>query len=207
MITVPFCSLMLTYSLLTVMVEARRRTRYGRDVTSWGWLVSRFGGPRCGVHGKSDSPTRRVGRRTGGAGRMHRWRGGATALAARVAGAGRGGARLARRVPAPWPYVIGLFLGAKLLLTLLGLLVLHAWDGIPGAPPPDEAMMWAQQREVSGHRWISFWFAWDALLYLRLSELPLTGGRGGTSASRCSTRSWPGRSARCSAATTRWPCC
>ncbi|MEK8105606.1 hypothetical protein NKG94_11510 [Micromonospora sp. M12] len=72
----------------------------------------------------------------------------------------------------PWPYVIGLFLGAKLLLTVVGLLVLHAWDGIPGAPPPDDALMWAQQRELSGHRWISLWFAWDALLYLRLSELP-----------------------------------
>ncbi|RQX02120.1 hypothetical protein [Micromonospora inaquosa] len=106
---------------------------------------------------------------------MDRWRSGAAALAARAVVAGRGGARLARRVPAPWPYVIGLFLGAKLLLTLLGLLVLHAWDGVPGAPPPDEALMWAQQREVSGHRWISFWFAWDSLLYLRLSTLPLTG--------------------------------
>lgn len=106
---------------------------------------------------------------------MHRWQNGAAALAARLAAAGHGVAPLARRVPAPWPYVIGLFLGAKLLLTVVGLLVLHAWDGIPGAPPPDEALMWAQQRELSGHRWISLWFAWDALLYLRLSELPLTG--------------------------------
>ncbi|MEW2147229.1 hypothetical protein AB0869_30915 [Micromonospora vinacea] len=106
---------------------------------------------------------------------MDRWRSGAAALTARAVAAGRGGARLARRVPAPWPYVIGLFLGAKLLLTLLGLLALHAWDGVPGAPPPDEALMWAQQREVSGHRWISLWFAWDALLYLRLSTLPLSG--------------------------------
>ncbi|MEV7327852.1 hypothetical protein [Micromonospora sp. NPDC093244] len=106
---------------------------------------------------------------------MRGWRRGAAALASRLAGAGRAGARLARRVPQPWPYVIALFVGAKVLLTLLGLLVLHAWDGIPGAPPADEALMWAQQREVSGHRWISFWFAWDALLYLRLSELPLSG--------------------------------
>ncbi|MEH1165161.1 hypothetical protein V6V47_07220 [Micromonospora sp. CPCC 205539] len=109
---------------------------------------------------------------------MHRWRSGrgrSTALASRLNGAARAGARLAGRLPAPWPYLLGLFVGAKLLLTLVGLLVLHAWDGVPGAPPPDEAAMWAQQREVSGHRWISFWFAWDALLYLRLSELPLTG--------------------------------
>ncbi|MFF5054847.1 hypothetical protein ACFY1S_16875 [Micromonospora sp. NPDC000663] len=106
---------------------------------------------------------------------MRGWRRGAATVASRLAGAGRAGARLARRVPQPWPYVIALFVGAKVLLTLLGLLVLHAWDGIPGAPPADEALMWAQQREVSGHRWISFWFAWDALLYLRLSELPLSG--------------------------------
>ncbi|MDG4839611.1 mannosyltransferase family protein [Micromonospora sp. WMMD967] len=106
---------------------------------------------------------------------MHRWRGGAATLAARTVAAGHIAARLARRVPPPWAYVIGLFLGAKLLLTVLGLLVLHAWDGIPGAPPADEALMWAQQRDISGHRWISFWFAWDSLLYLRLTELPLTG--------------------------------
>ncbi|MGC4746087.1 hypothetical protein ACLQ28_10550 [Micromonospora sp. DT201] len=105
---------------------------------------------------------------------MHRWRSGVATLAVRVVAVGRSGAQVARRVPEPWPYVIGLFLGAKLLLTLLGLLVLHAWDDIPGAPPPDEALMWAQQRDISGQRWISFWFAWDALLYLRLSELPLT---------------------------------
>ncbi|MEW1587476.1 hypothetical protein AB0283_18820 [Micromonospora vinacea] len=105
---------------------------------------------------------------------MDRWRSGAAALTARAVAAGRGAARLARRVPAPWPYVIGLFLGAKLLLTVLGLLALHAWDGVPGAPPADEALMWAQQREISGHRWISLWFAWDSLLYLRLSTLPLT---------------------------------
>uniref|UniRef100_UPI002ECFE0C7 hypothetical protein n=1 Tax=Micromonospora acroterricola TaxID=2202421 RepID=UPI002ECFE0C7 len=96
-------------------------------------------------------------------------------MTARLAGATRTGARLARRVPAPWPYLIGLFLGAKLLLTLVGLLALHGWDDISGAPPPDEADMWTQQRAISGHRWISFWFAWDALLYLRLSRLPLTG--------------------------------
>ncbi|MDG4810403.1 mannosyltransferase family protein [Micromonospora sp. WMMD1120] len=99
---------------------------------------------------------------------MHRWRSGAVELAA-------SGRRVARRVPAPWAYALGLFLGAKVLLTLLGLLVLHAWDGVPGAPPADEALMWAQQRDISGHRWISLWFAWDSMLYLRLSQLPLTG--------------------------------
>ncbi|MEV4657141.1 mannosyltransferase family protein [Micromonospora sp. NPDC049301] len=107
---------------------------------------------------------------------MRRWRSGrGPALAARLAGAAQAGVRLGRRVPEPWPYLLGLFLGAKLLLTLVGLLALHAWDGIPGAPPAGDTVMWTQQREVSGHRWISFWFAWDALLYLRLSELPLTG--------------------------------
>ncbi|MER7889796.1 hypothetical protein ABTX15_08245 [Micromonospora sp. NPDC094482] len=82
--------------------------------------------------------------------------------------------RVGRRVPAPWPFVLGLFVGSKVVLTLVGLVVLHAWDGIPGAPPADETLMWAQQRDISGHRWISLWFAWDSFLYLRLTELPLT---------------------------------
>lgn len=62
---------------------------------------------------------------------MHRWRSGAAALAARTATAGRSGTRLARPVPEPWPYVIGLFLGAKVLLTLLG-----CWPCTPGTAFP-----------------------------------------------------------------------
>ncbi|MFC0505661.1 glycosyltransferase family 39 protein [Micromonospora costi] len=93
----------------------------------------------------------------------------------RLAAAGAWIARLGRRVPAPWPYVLALFVGSKLLLTLVALVVLHAWDGVPGIPPAEDALMWQQQQDISGHRWYSFWFAWDSIIYLRLSELPLTG--------------------------------
>ena len=95
-------------------------------------------------------------------------------LAERTRHLGRYAARLGDRLPAPWPFVLGLFLGAKLILTVVGVLALQAYDGVPGAPPTDEALMRAQQQEISSHRWISLWFAWDSFLYLRLSQLPLT---------------------------------
>ncbi|MEU5942416.1 hypothetical protein ABZ807_25285 [Micromonospora sp. NPDC047548] len=82
---------------------------------------------------------------------------------------------LAARVPDRWRYVFTLFVGAKIVLTLVGLIALAGWDGMPGAPPADEAGMRADQEAISPHRWISMWFAWDALLYHHLSRLPLTG--------------------------------
>ncbi|MEU4482224.1 hypothetical protein AB0F68_29790 [Micromonospora sp. NPDC023966] len=89
---------------------------------------------------------------------------------ARLAAAGR---RLAARVPAPWGFVLAVFAGSKLVLSLIGVLVLTAWDQVPGAPPADEAMMRAQQDEISSHRWISLWFAWDSFLYDHLARVPL----------------------------------
>jgi hypothetical protein len=85
-------------------------------------------------------------------------------------------ARWADRVPAPWGFVLALFVGSKLILTLVGVIALTVWDGVPGAPPADDSMMRAQQRDVSSHRWISLWFAWDSFLYDGLSRVPLTGG-------------------------------
>jgi hypothetical protein len=82
--------------------------------------------------------------------------------------------RLGDRVPAPWGFVVGLFFGSKLVLTLVGLVALHAYVGVAGAPPGDETM-WAQQQAISPHRWISMWFAWDSFLYDHLSRTPLTG--------------------------------
>ncbi|MFC4019937.1 hypothetical protein ACFOW4_18605 [Micromonospora sp. GCM10011542] len=94
----------------------------------------------------------------------------AAALRARLTGL----ARVTRRVPAPWPYLLGIFFGTKVVLTLVGLLAVHGWDDIVGAPPANETM-WAQQEQITGHRWISLWFAWDALIYVHISEKPLTG--------------------------------
>jgi hypothetical protein len=95
-------------------------------------------------------------------------------LGERARDLGREMSRLVDRVPAPWPFVLGLFLGSKLVLSLVGVLALRAYEGVPGAPPPDEAMMRAQQQQISSHQWISLWFAWDSFLYIRLSQLPLT---------------------------------
>ncbi|MCW3841012.1 hypothetical protein ONA70_12970 [Micromonospora yasonensis] len=94
--------------------------------------------------------------------------------APRWAGRLRSAARnLAARVPAPWGYVLAVFVGGKLVLTLVGVLVLAAWDGVPGAPPAAEALMRDQQEAVSPHRWFSLWFAWDSFLYDHLARLPL----------------------------------
>ncbi|WP_089154269.1 hypothetical protein [Micromonospora sp. NBS 11-29] len=78
-----------------------------------------------------------------------------------------------RRVPEPWGFVLAVFVASKLVLSLVGVLVLAAWDGVPGAPPADEAMARAQQRDISPHRWFSLWFAWDSFLYDHLARLPL----------------------------------
>ncbi|WP_413644751.1 hypothetical protein [Micromonospora sp. RTP1Z1] len=92
---------------------------------------------------------------------------------ARLRRAGRGVSRLAARVPAPWGFVLAVFVGSKVVLSLVGVIALSAWDGVPGAPPADEAMMRAQQHAVSPYRWISLWFAWDSFLYDHLARLPL----------------------------------
>ncbi|MGN9776984.1 hypothetical protein ACTMS0_14655 [Micromonospora sp. H33] len=86
---------------------------------------------------------------------------------------GRRVRRLLARVPAPWPYVLAVFVGTKVVLSLVGVLTLAAFDDVPWAPPPDETLMRQQQREVSPHRWLSLWFAWDSFLYDHLARLPL----------------------------------
>ncbi|MFG2064500.1 hypothetical protein ACGFIK_24125 [Micromonospora sp. NPDC048871] len=89
-----------------------------------------------------------------------------------MVGTGRVGRALAR-VPAPWPYVLAVFLGTKIVFTLVGVLTLAAFDGTGWAPPPDEAQMRQQQRDISPHGWLSLWFAWDSFLYDHLARLPL----------------------------------
>ncbi|MFG2052876.1 hypothetical protein ACGFI9_02495 [Micromonospora sp. NPDC048930] len=86
---------------------------------------------------------------------------------------GSAGRDLARRIPTPWGYVLAVFLGSKLVLSLVGVLVLAAWDLASVGPPADETMMRTQQDQISPHRWISLWFAWDSFLYDHLARLPL----------------------------------
>lgn len=78
-------------------------------------------------------------------------------------------------VPTRWVWALGFFFGTKLVLTLVGVVALQAFDGVPGAPPADETTMRAQQDAISSYRSISMWFAWDSFLYDRLSRLPLDG--------------------------------
>ncbi|WP_428965998.1 hypothetical protein [Micromonospora fluostatini] len=44
--------------------------------------------------------------------------------------------RLLTRIPAPWPSVLAVFVGTKIVLSLVGVLALAAFDEIPSAPPP-----------------------------------------------------------------------
>lgn len=83
--------------------------------------------------------------------------------------------RVPDRVPARWTFVVAMFLGTKLVLTLVGLIVLRAHDDVAAVPPPDDAYMRQEQREVSSHRWISMWFAWDSFHYDDLARVPLDG--------------------------------
>ncbi|MFD2767113.1 hypothetical protein [Micromonospora eburnea] len=87
--------------------------------------------------------------------------------------AGRRGMLGADRVPASWRFAVTTFIGAKAVLTLVGMLALIAFDRMSWAPPADEWTMRDQQQTVSPHRWLSFWFAWDSFLYDHLSGLPL----------------------------------
>ena len=80
--------------------------------------------------------------------------------------------RLFARVPAPWPYLLIVFVGTKIVLSLVGVLALAALDASYWASP-DDVLMRQQQRDVSPHRWLSLWFAWDSFLYDRLARLPL----------------------------------
>ncbi|WP_245718953.1 hypothetical protein [Micromonospora rhizosphaerae] len=85
----------------------------------------------------------------------------------------RAASRLADRVPAPWGFVLAVFVGSKVVLSLVGVIALSAWDNVRGAPPAVETTMRIQQHEVSPHRWISLWFAWDSFLYDHLARMPL----------------------------------
>jgi hypothetical protein len=81
--------------------------------------------------------------------------------------------RLLARVPPHWPYVFALFVGSKLVLTLVGVLALRAFDATPGLPPPGEPLMPHQPQSMASRDWFSMWFAWDSFHYHDLAEAPL----------------------------------
>ncbi|MGC4806801.1 hypothetical protein [Micromonospora sp. DT233] len=130
-----------------------------------------------GRAGRGEAGERRAdqgeaGEGEGGAGRFGR-----AVAAVRAGPIGRAGpvGRAVGRVPAHWRYVLAVFVGSKIVLSLVGVIALTAWEGVPGAPPADETGMRTQQDEISGQRWLSLWFAWDSFLYDHLARRPLTG--------------------------------
>src|SRR5256714_1924302 len=79
------------------------------------------------------------------------------------------------RVPPAWRFVLGLFLGTKLVVTAAALLAIHAFDDIRGQLPGAQARDDMTYGAVSPHRAIAVWFPWDALHSLRLGRVPVTG--------------------------------
>ncbi|OLE28626.1 MAG: hypothetical protein AUG44_06950 [Actinobacteria bacterium 13_1_20CM_3_71_11] len=79
------------------------------------------------------------------------------------------------RVPPAWRFVLGLFLGTKLVVTAAALLAIHAFDDIRGQLPGAQARDDMTYGAVSPHRAVAVWFPWDALHYLRLVRMPVTG--------------------------------
>jgi hypothetical protein len=80
------------------------------------------------------------------------------------------------RVPSRWRFVIGLFLGAKLVVTAAALLALHAFDAIAAQLPAQTQASFAfLHRGISAHRIISMWFPYDGVHYVYLVKLPTFG--------------------------------
>jgi hypothetical protein len=81
------------------------------------------------------------------------------------------------RVPPYWRFVLGLFLGAKLVVTAAALLALHAFDAImPQLPAPTRAAFASIHSGISPHRILSMWFPFDGVHYVYLVKLPTFGG-------------------------------
>lgn len=82
-----------------------------------------------------------------------------------------------RRIPAHWAYVLGLYLGAKVLFTVVGLVALIAYDPILADLLPSEEITntEAAKRAMSADPSVSMWFAWDSFLYHRIASADWTG--------------------------------
>jgi hypothetical protein len=81
------------------------------------------------------------------------------------------GRRAWQRIPAHWRFIGGLFVGAKVVLTLVGLMAIHANDRFLLANPTlDPRVMEANKHAATSHEWLSMWFAWDALNYWQLAR-------------------------------------
>ncbi len=90
-----------------------------------------------------------------------------------------------RRLPAHWVYVLGLYLGVKVLFTLVGLVTTLAYhwvltDLLPTREtdlvPSNEIIAFeAVKQSISPFRAVSMWFAWDSFIYHRIAGADWTG--------------------------------
>lgn len=87
----------------------------------------------------------------------------------------RGAARLAAGVPAPWRFVLAVFVGSKLVLSLVAVTALTAWDGVPGHPGGRGGDARPAGRHVAAPVALPL-VRLGLLLYDHLARLPLTGG-------------------------------
>jgi hypothetical protein len=71
-----------------------------------------------------------------------------------------------RRLPSDWTYIGGIFLAAKIVLSLTGLLVLKAEQpflrGLTGNAEITGTE--AARQAISAPAWVSMWFAWDSFI-------------------------------------------
>lgn len=78
------------------------------------------------------------------------------------------------RIPARWRFVLGLFVGTKLVLTFVGLLVVYANDPVNGLPLSDHRIQTETERGTLDLAWwLSMWFAWDSFNYERIVRMPV----------------------------------
>jgi hypothetical protein len=87
------------------------------------------------------------------------------------------GRRAWQRIPAHWRFIGGLFVGAKVVLTLVGLMAIHANDRfLLSTPTLDPRFMEADKHAATNHEWLAMWFAWDEdLIKLGIRELETLG--------------------------------
>ena len=80
--------------------------------------------------------------------------------------------RIWNGIPSIWKYVTGLYLVAKVALTLTSVLAINAFDAFLRSIPAQDLHTNTDtaQMAISSQKWYSMWFAWDSLLYERMTR-------------------------------------
>jgi hypothetical protein len=80
------------------------------------------------------------------------------------------------RVPPHWRFVLALFLGTKVVVTLVAIVAVHAFDGMKWALSPDFVAWYDNgHNAIAADRAVSVWFPYDAVWYVHLVQTPLAG--------------------------------